>query len=257
MLRRASVPIALLLVACAADPEDRASTAAVAGAGAEVQVFGSVHEVCAEGERDGAVDLDRWAGVNDLYGLGVLEGLAGEVAILAGVPIVSRADGAAVKTSRGEAAAGESAAFLAVARVPAWRRVTLDAPTTLAALEAELVARGKKLGLDPDRPFPFLVYGLAERVELHVVDGTKIPEGPSTPAAHRAGSIRQTHERAEVTLVGVHSPAATEGVLAHRGARSHIHALVPGDRDPRVVGHVDDLVLAPGATLALPLREVE
>lgn len=236
--------MALLLVACAGDPEDRASTAK----GAEVEVFGSLQAVVAEGDRDGAVDLDRWAGVTDLYGLGLLEDLAGEVVILGGVPIASRADGAAIRTSRGEAAARQRAAFLAVARVPAWRRLTLEARTTLAELEAAVPARARKLGLDLDRPFPFLVYGQAERVELHVVDGARIPPGPSTPEAHRAGAVRQVHEREEVTVVGFHGLA---------GARTHLRALVPGDRDPRVAGQVDDLVLAPGATLALPLREAE
>src|SRR5689334_9128081 len=106
----------LLLTACAADPEDRAVTASVAGSAAKVEVFGSVREVH-EGDTDGVVRLDRWKGVGDLYAVGALEGLRGEVTIVGGVPVASLTEGGGVQTRSGLEVEREEACLLVAARV--------------------------------------------------------------------------------------------------------------------------------------------
>jgi acetolactate decarboxylase len=254
MSRRAvALPLLLLLTACA-DPEDRPTTASVAGSAATVEVFGSLFEVMHEGVTGNVVSLDRWEGVRDLYAVGALEGLRGEVTVVGGVAVASYPDGQGVRTARGLEVAHEQACLLVAARVPAWRRDAVDRPIgSLDDLTALLAERAAKDGLDPAEPFPFLLVGPVQRLELHVIDGAKLPEGASGHEAHRAASVRKTYEAGEATLVGFYS-TKHEAVFTHAGERVHLHALVPGDQKPEVTGHVDGLKLGKGALLSLPLK---
>jgi acetolactate decarboxylase len=253
MSRRALLLPLVLLAACA-DPEDRPTTASVAGSAATVEVYGSLYEVMHEGVTGNVVSLDRWKGVRDLYAVGALEGLRGEVTVVGGVAVASYPEGQGVRTARGLEVAREEACLLVAARVPAWRRDAIDRPIgSLDDLTALLAERADKHGLDPDEPFPFLLVGPVQRLDLHVIDGARLPEGASGHEAHLAASVRKTYEAGETTLVGFYSKKH-ETVFTHQGERLHVHALVPGDLKPEVTGHVDGLKLGKGALLSLPLK---
>lgn len=254
MSRRAALLLLPLVLSACADPEDRATTASVAGSAATVEVFGSLYEVMHEGVTGNVVSLDRWAGVRDLYAVGALEGLRGEVTVVGGVAVASYPEGQGVRTARGVEVAHEEACLLVAARVPAWRRDVVDRPIgSLDDLTALLAERAVKAGLDPEEPFPFLLVGPVQRLELHVIDGAKLPDGATGHEAHLAASVRRTYEAGETTLVGFYSKKH-EAVFTHTGERLHVHALVPGDLRPEVTGHVDGLALGKGAHLSLPLK---
>ncbi len=258
MSRRAVALLLLLLLTACADPEDRPTTASVAGSAATVEVFGSLYEVMHEGVTGNVVSLERWAGVRDLYAVGALEGLRGEVTVVGGVAVASYPEGQGVRTARGLEVAREEACLLVAARVPVWRRDAVDRPIgSLDDLTALLAERAAKDGLDPEEPFPFLLVGPVQRLELHVIDGARLPGGAPDPAtvheAHLAASVRRTYETGETTLVGFYSKKH-EAVFTQVGERIHVHALVPGDQKPEVTGHVDGLKLGKGAILSLPLK---
>jgi hypothetical protein len=83
-----------------------------------------------------------------------------------------------------------------------------------------------------------------------VVDGRRLPDGATGHEAHLAAAIRRRLDHVSAGLVGFHS-TAHEGMWTHRGAFTHVHAVIPA---AQASGHVDRVVVEPGATLRVPAR---
>jgi acetolactate decarboxylase len=86
-----------------------------------------------------------------------------------------------------------------------------------------------------------------------VIDGTKLPSGPSDDLrppheVHRAASPKGVLARAQVVLVGFYS-TAHRGVFTHHDSDTHVHAVVD---DPPLAAHVDGVRLLVGSTVAFP-----
>jgi acetolactate decarboxylase len=197
-----------------------------------------------EGRTDAAVSLGELLPDPELYAVGALEGLAGEVTIVAGELWISMPgdEPGGVVTERGSKSA-RGAALLVEARVPAWgeqetgRELALD---DLALLVLEGRAEGSAV--------PFVVEGRAA-IEGHVVDGRKL-DPRSDLAAHHAAGVRVHAEGEPVIVVGFAS-RAHEGVFTHRGETVHAHAVLP--RRGLTV-HLWEMRVEPGARLRLPAR---
>lgn len=182
-----------------------------------------------------------------LYAIGPVEGLRGEVTVWDGRASIARVG----EDEQGEARVEVTeeydvgAAFLVYANVERWREV--EAPEgvrTLEELEAFVARAGAEHGAEP--PFPFLVRGRAERVEYHVMHKTE--PGRMSPEAHARAKVTFEAERTPVRLVGFFSDAH-HGVFTHHGTDVHVHVIL-GEDGPS--GHLDAVVLEPGATLMLP-----
>src|SRR5262245_47381465 len=97
-------------------------------AGAQRDVLG--------GDISGHVDLVELAALADLYGLGPLEGVRGEVTIVRGVPSIARIDQGRVVTTD---TWNVRACFLVWAQVPAWQTRVEKNPVDLDDVERAVV----------------------------------------------------------------------------------------------------------------------
>lgn len=204
---------------------------------------GTLREVLVEGRTEGRIGLWR-AERPDRWGIGVLEGLAGEIVVADG--FVWTATGLSPTQARTEGGVphGAKAAFLALARVPRWREVVIERPLDLEGLLERARALAREEGWDPKRPLPLRVRGPLEAIELHVLRGACPRVDP------KAHPFRADLAPARGTLVGFLAEGAV-GELVHHGEAAHLHALL---REPAtLVGHVDRVRTAAGARLAVPL----
>jgi acetolactate decarboxylase len=150
-------------------------------------------------------------------------------------------------TSRTSAA---PAALLIAARVPAWREVSIEESIPFDSLDTRIAALAAGAGVDVGAPFAFVIEGPLSRLEWHVVDGRRLVPGATGHAAHLAASVRRSLEHASAGLIGIYS-SSHEGVITHFGAFTHVHAVIPA---AQASGHVDHVVVEPGATLRVPAR---
>ncbi len=234
MKSRLLILVALVLLTSCANLDSRV----------KIERWGALKPVIMMGQDQGRIALTEIEGREHAYGVGALEGLAGEIIILDGRVWHSRASAKGLVTS--DAVTPDlQAALLVVAEVPAWNHVSRLEATTWNELEDAIGAAVKAAGLDPQEPVPFLIEGDFEGLELHVING-------SCPYRHEEGApepIRSSMDSAAGTLCGFFFEGEP-GILTHHGQRLHVHALIPGDA--AVAGHVDALNLAPACILSLP-----
>ena len=203
----------------------------------DVQVWGSLHSMMQEGSSGPAVGLETLLPDSDLWAVGALSGLRGEITVLGGEAYLSypsRTD--AVSESR------EQAALLVASRVQGWTGFTVEEPVDLEALGSLLRSRSLS------EPVPFRVEGPVRELGWHVIDGLRLPPGASSPAMHRQASVLHEMVEGEAELLGFYS-TSHGGVFTHMGSDLHVHCVVP---DPLSSGHVDRVTILPGAMVYLP-----
>lgn len=187
------------------------------------------------------------------WGLGALEGLRGEATVLDDVVWLARpkADGSAeiVRADLADTDAALGAALFVVANVEAWDETVIqnDIPWDRldSFLESHLAARGVALEV----PIALRIDGSVSMLKWHVVDGSKL--GPRAGhAEHARTAASGVVERADARLVGFFS-TAHQGVFTHAGSRSHFHVVI---ENLHLSGHVDEMVLQPGARLFIAAK---
>ena len=190
------------------------------------------------------ISLERLAGLPHLYAVGPSDGLRGEITVLDGRAYVARVEHGRVVVDR---SVRSEAPFLVWAQVERWKEVAIPATVVDERdLEGFVADRAQALGMAPATPFVFLVSGVPERVQLHVLD--KRDDRVHTRALHEEIKVRCVIAHAPVDIVGFYSEAHA-GVFIPDGRRAHMHVCTA---DARVSGHVDHVRLAPGMALRLP-----
>lgn len=238
------VATALLLAACSATSERAARPWT-----GTIESWGTLREALRDGRTEGRVALADVAR-DDLWGVGAVEGLRGEITIVDGEPWVTEGDPRRPVTRRGSAAT-ERATVLFATEVREWRVVPITSGVDPSVLDEFLASQARQAGLDPSEPFPFVVEGGLRELHVHVVAG-QCPIRARMMGTEAEAPPYELHA-AEVDgrLVGFYAPESA-GLMCHMGSSSHVHVVL--ERDGGLTGHVETVGLAPGAVLKLPLR---
>lgn len=214
----------------------------------QVEQFGQMRAVMREGDVEPRTPLAHWDEPGVL-GVGALAGLEGEVTILDGQVWASRPNAGHLITTGPDPESTDRATLLTVARVPAWRSITLTEPASGRALEDLIERAAADAGLDPSQPFPFIVEAPSAAMDLHVINGF-CPHG-SEPPPERTPWRPTTDEPMPATIVGFFAQGQG-GVMTHHATSVHMHAIFSAD-GRTATAHVDAISLDAGATLRLPL----
>jgi acetolactate decarboxylase len=188
-------------------------------------------------------DLPRSA---DLYAVGPVAGLAGEITIVDGKLLLAEVEHGKIKT-RSDYSKGAS--FLVWATVPQWRAaVPVGASIgSQADLEKVIEAKAREAGLGVGQPFPFLLKGSFDNVKYHVVRPPQGGAGHGGAVGPADSALNAEATGKSATVVGFFS-RNHEGVFTHRGSHAHLHVVLEnGDS-----GHVDELRVGPDVQLLLP-----
>jgi acetolactate decarboxylase len=211
----------------------------------EVRWQGAQRDVLA-GDIRGRVELEPLTDLQDLYGLGPLEGVKGEITILDSTTYIARVTG----DNRVSVETGfhQRACFLVYSQIPRWRKVDLpDHVRDEQSLEQELPRLATEYGLDPSHPFPFLLRGQPDCVVFHVLN--KTDDLLHSPEQHEKAKVKFVLEKTEVEIIGFHSHKH-RGIFTPGHSSIHIHLK---SKDGSVSGHVDTLSFPEGIDLFFPV----
>lgn len=214
----------------------------------EVEIFGSLQQIFAEGDFSATASLEVEGTSQETVGLGALSGLRGEIAILDGESWLGYPDGEeAITVTQGNAPA-EEAALLIISEVAEWVSFTLEEDLSHDELTDAMVEILEAAHWPDTGALPFKIEGAILEVDWHVIDGSRLPDGPATHEDHEAASVSGTLEGGSPVLIGFYSTQHA-GVITHGGVRLHTHVV---DADRQVSGHVEDALIGAGSILRLP-----
>jgi acetolactate decarboxylase len=207
-----------------------------------VKWAGAQRDVLA-GDLRATIALAELRHLEHVHALGPLEGLAGEISVFDGLPLVARvaAGNVAVAEDR-----GAGACFLVYADVPSWHWTTMRAPLLDGAVESHVVRLAAEHGLHGGAPLPFLLRGVAATLVFHILD--KRDGLPHSPERHEQAKVRFTLRQREVEVIGFRSDSH-RGIFTPVDSNVHMHFRTS---DGGASGHVERLDLAPGWALGLP-----
>lgn len=215
-------------------------------ASAEIFVHGTLRAMFHEAQVGSMVMLDEIANGPELYAVGALADLAGEITIVGGEIFLARPDeegGSRIEHTQ-ESDAG--ATLLVTARVSGWKSTTVDRAIGFDALDDEIARLAAANGLDLTERFAFVLEGDFEELAWHVIDGRRLKDGGDSHEDHVAAAVNERRDRATGRLVGFYS-RNDQGVFTHMGSTTHVHCVID---EPLATGHVDHVVIPSGTKIS-------
>lgn len=210
-----------------------------------VNIVGAMRNVMWKGQLNGTINLDTISNKRNLYGLGPVEYLAGEVLILDGKAfkstVVSDTSMNVQETYK------IKAPFFGYANVVGWTEQSLpDSILTIPQLERYL----DKITEKSPRPFMFTLSGVVDQAKIHIVN---LPKGVkvSSPAEAHQGQKQYELKDVQSEIVGFFS-TDHKTIFTHHDTYLHMH-LITADR--RRMGHLDEALFKKGIMkLYLPIQ---
>jgi acetolactate decarboxylase len=222
----------------------RAEPTPIAGPGYDMRFVGSQRDTIASGRIGALIDMRTLANTPHLYAIGPIERLRGEVTVIDSRPSMSR-----VGPNRSILVAENfetGAPFLVWAEVPAWRTLPIPAQVrSFTDLEAFVPRAAETVGLDPQRPVPFLLSGQEDLIEFHILNQG---DEPYNPAKIKDIQFPFDVARADATIVGFYS-LSHHGIFTTMDSTIHIHfQTMKNDMS----GHIHAIEIGADAVLSLP-----
>lgn len=241
-----------LVAACATTPagsppqETDVPTATDKSQPVEVHHVGDRRNIINQGDLDGKIDLESLSDHSDLFAVGPVAGLRGEITIYDGRPSISTVvDG---RPHIDESLAYDGI-FLAYADVTEWKEIPVTQPLEgNAEIETYVLEQARAAGLDVDRSFPFRIEGTAAKLTHHII--FKTDDAPHNHAEHQKAKKKFDLEERPIQIVGFAASEDEVGVYTPSSGRIHMHFQLPDNSES---GHVDHVRLEQGATLFLPV----
>jgi len=202
-----------------------------------VYAVGAMHNVMWKGQLQGTIDLDTISNRENLYGLGPVEYLSGEILIVDGTAY--RSTVLTDLTMKVERTSAVKAPFFVYTQVEQWQEHTLpDSIHSIPQLENFLNTVTKSA----PRPFAFKLVGTVESATIHIVN---LPPGTavSSPTEAHQGQINYNLTNQPADLIGFFS-TAHKGVFTHHDSFVHIHLIT---HDKNIMGHLDKMEMNPSS----------
>ncbi|MBX2962367.1 MAG: acetolactate decarboxylase [Cyclobacteriaceae bacterium] len=226
--------ILLILISCSSNPQQASNT---------VNVVGQMRNVMWKGQLEGNISLDTIANKTNLYGLGPVEYLAGEILILDGKSYKSTV--VSDSSMNVEETYAIKAPFFGYANISNWRVQSLpDSIQTIQQLEHSL----DMVTEHSPRPFLFKLTGTVEKATIHIVN---LPNGStvSSPDEAHKGQVNYPVINEQSEILGFFS-TKHKAIFTHHDTYLHMH-LITADRQK--MGHLDNVLFKKGTmTLYLP-----
>lgn len=202
----------------------------------EVKIVGEMKNVMWKGQLYGNINLDTIANKTNLYGLGPVEYLTGEILIIDGKSYKSTV--ISDSTMKVEETYDIKAPFFGYANIAKWTERTLpDNIQTIQQLEQYLDKETKSLS----RPFMFKLSGTVEEATIHIVN---LPKGSKVSSPDEAHKGQQNYElkNEQSEIVGFFS-TEHKAIFTHHDTFLHMHLITS---DKQKMGHLDKVLLKKG-----------
>lgn len=204
----------------------------------EVKNFGSLRQIMHENDTSEKVRLNLMGPLNNVYGLGAVSSLNGEILILNGETYVTRVYKNSLATDK---STDVGAALLVLSEVQEWDTLVLTRDiSSLRELDKYLEALSFQ-----NKPLPFLILSDSSIINWHVI---QTPESAEQMQNHKELGLNGKYTGTSLML-GFFS-TTHEGVFTHKGQNTHIHFQ---SDDKLYAGHVDELALKKDDKLLVPV----
>jgi acetolactate decarboxylase len=210
----------------------------------EVKVAGAMKNIMMQGNLKAYTNLDTLNKKN-LYGLGPVEDLKGEILVLDGEVFSSEKNNKQIVNKRNKVS---KAAMFVYSYVEKWKVVTVKGKiNNYAELENLIVATAKQNGYDTTVPFVFKIEANAKTVSYHIIDWKKGVQ--HTMENHKQFAYSAKTENSKVVFLGFYSDHH-HGIFTHHTTNMHLHLM---DEKTKQVGHLDNLELKKAIIIYLPV----
>jgi acetolactate decarboxylase len=200
------------------------------------------------GDISATIKLSDLEDRTNLYALGAIENLKGEIQIFNGEPIISSVENGEVLIS---SQLDKNASLLVYAEVDAWD--SYEVPTGISTsleLQSYIVEIAKVSGVGVNLPFPFLLQGEVDSLSWHVIDW-KNGDTEHSHVKHQTSGLNGVLENEVVEVLGFYSENH-KGIFTHHTSNVHLHFRTS---DLKLAGHVDELELGTKMILKLPKQQ--
>jgi acetolactate decarboxylase len=215
------------------------------GSDYNVEFYGELKKVMKGNDLSPSVDFAKIENTKNLYALGALEDLKGEVIVINGEPFIFKAveDSFTIKKDF-----DFKMVFGVSSVVRKWKEYPINPEIrTHKDLENFILLTAKNNGINVDEPFPFLIEGLVSSISWHIVNWPE-DDNEHTHEKHVKSGPNGTNIFESVILLGFYSDKH-HGVFTHHEHNTHMHFI---KNDGKLGGHVDDFVLGDNMILKLP-----
>ena len=213
----------------------------------KVDYKGALKNMMHKGDLSAKISLSEINEINYLYALGAVEELKGEVLVINSnvfVSSVSTLD--TIKSMFIDTTFNKNASLLVYASVEEW--ISINIPNTIITYEdfevfVEEIALKK--GINTDKPFPFMIEGIAKSFDWHIIDWPE-DDTEHSHEKHIHSGLYGTLENQEVEMLGFYSNKH-HAIFTHHTTNMHIHV-----KSKKVIGHIDDMTLGIDMMLKIP-----
>jgi acetolactate decarboxylase len=238
MKNLALVILVILISSCSNIVEDKKSY--------WVDSFGNRKTIIKKGKLEGKFNLTNLEGIDDVFGIGPVDNLKGEVTIYSGLPYISDLD--ENNNPRVVENWDVKAIFLAYGQSKNWNEIKVEQSLKgLMDIENYVRTKALKNSLDLEKSFPFRIEGIVEKMKYHII--YKKDDRPHNKKEHIKAKQRFNLKNEDVKIVGFWATRNKVGAYTHPGKRTHLHFISKSQKDS---GHIDGIVIRKGATLFLP-----
>ena len=211
----------------------------------QVEHVGALKNIMHKNDISPQIELKELAIMKNLYALGAVGNLKGEIIILDSKPHVTSVKNNAVLMNH---SFDNSASLLVYSQVEQWQETTIPAAiSSYEELEPFIETIATDYGVDASMPFPFLLKGQVDELDWHVIDWKK-GDTVHTHEKHKKAGAYGTIKNENVVILGFFSKKHT-GIFTHHSSNMHLHFKT---EDSKQAGHLDDLMLGKDVKLFLP-----
>jgi hypothetical protein len=211
----------------------------------EVKHVGALKNAMKKGDLTPKIELKNLENTKNLYALGAIGYLKGEVLILNSKPLNTYVVNDEVKH---DFSYNKNASFVVYSQVKSWQEFSI--PKHIVSrkdLEVYIDEIADDYGIDTEKPFAFLLEGKIKSNSWHVINWDP-KEKVHTHQKHVQSGVNDTMENTDVKMLGFYS-ISHAGIFTHHTTNMHIHFTT---LDGKISGHSDDLELGENMILKLP-----
>lgn len=210
----------------------------------KVEYSGALMEIMS-GNIAATISLNKLKNRENVYALGALEDLKGEIQIFNGAVFNSFVSDSTVFLS---SSFNKNASLLVYTSVKNWEKIEIPAQIkTKVEVEKFVFDTAKERGISIEDPFPFLITGTIQSLSWHVINWD-VNDKKHTHQKHQLSGLNGTLINGNVEIVGFYSDKH-KGVFTHHSTNMHLHFKT---QNGKLAGHVDNVILGEKMILKLP-----
>jgi acetolactate decarboxylase len=219
-----------------------------------VKHYGALKNIMHHGDLSSKIDLMELENLENLYALGAVEQLKGEILIMNSKPYISSCEHKNEshvvnkdlrKNLKVDNSFENHACLLVYSIVENWTSFTIPYNLSYRNLESFIENTAKINGYNIDEPFPFLISGKINSIDVHVIDWPE-EDKIHTHEKHINSGFNKKYENKDVEMLGFYSNSH-HTIFTHHTTNMHIHV-----KTNDFSAHVDDLIIGKEMILKLP-----